>query len=81
MEIYSGWFHKNIIFKDKTIEGWKNWANSIVEGANKPGNEEFSRCYHDILTHGDLYPNDFLKWLDKEMGLSAKKFPIPSKKN
>jgi len=75
------YFHKDVIAKDKSIQGWKNWAESIVEGAKEQRHGQFSRCYHEILTNGDLYPSDFLNWLKKEIKLSAKAFPITSEEN
>ena len=72
------WLNKKIIIKDKSLSGWKNWAKNIVEGAKIERNKDFSYAYRDILTDGDLYPEDFIKWLKTDMELSADKFDGPT---
>ena len=73
--LFFAWLNKSIIEKDASLNGWKNWVTAIIEGANEPNRNSFNRCYRQILTHGDLYPKEFIKWLDSELELSAKKFP------
>lgn len=68
------WLNKSIIEKDKTLKGWKNWSKAIVDGAKKKEREEYRKCYRQILTHGDLYPSEFITWLENELGISAKAF-------
>ena len=72
--LFYAWLNKSIIEKDGSLEGWKNWANEIVNGASKSDRSEFRACYRQILTHGDIYPKAYLSWLDSELGLSIKAF-------
>ena len=43
------WLHKDIVKKDGTLNGWQRWANAIVEGAKKPGNEKYGFAYRTFL--------------------------------
>lgn len=72
------WMHMGIIKNDKSILGWKRWGESIVKGTQLPGNEQYGYAYRDILVHGDLYPEEFINWLSKEMNFSASQFQGPS---
>ena len=72
------WLHKDIVKRDGTLAGWQRWANAIVEGTKKPGNEKYGFAYRDILVHGDLYPEEFRTWLKTELQLSAERFPVPA---
>ena len=72
---FYAYLNKSIIENDGTLDGLKNWARKIMDGAKKPDREEFRKCYRQILTHGDLYPKDFITWLEKKLEFSAIKFP------
>jgi hypothetical protein len=71
------WLHKDLLKKDKTLEGWKRWADAIVEGATRVGHEQYGYAYRDILVHGDVYPTAFIRWLKTELQFSADRFPVP----
>ena len=68
------YFHRSIVTKDKTLDGWKNWTSEIIRGAQAEGNEEFRTCYRQILTSRDLYPKDFIAWLETKLDFSINKF-------
>jgi len=69
------WLNRKTARKDGSLEGWKNWAEEIIQGASKTNRIQFRNCYRQILNHGDLYPKKFIYWLDEELSISAKKFP------
>ena len=66
------WLNRKIAVKDGSMKGWKNWADEILRSCDKVEKSEYRTCYRQILTHGDIYPERFIQWLDQELGLSVK---------
>ena len=70
--LFYAWLNKSIIEMDGSIKGWKNWVDEIFSGAISTGNNQYKECYKSILTNKDLYPDDFIEWLNSEMKFSVK---------
>jgi len=69
--LFLAWQNRKVIRCDGTIEGLKNFANLLIEGAKNK--KAFSGMYKEILEKRDLYPEDFISWLDNTLGISVKK--------
>ena len=68
------WLNRSYASRDGSMEGWKRWSNAIVKGSKLPENEEFKTCYRQVLTHGDLYPKKFIRWMSEDMKFSVSDF-------
>lgn len=73
--LFFAWQNRSIIKRDGSLDGWKNWVAAISDGANEEGRETFNSCYRQILNHGDLYPKEFINWLEEKLEFSVKCFP------
>lgn len=69
------WLNKSVVENDGSLKGWRNWTDAIVKGANELDRKSFKSCYRQILTHGDLYPEKFIIWLETKLKFSVKRFP------
>jgi hypothetical protein len=71
--LYLAWTSKGLICNGPLLKklNIKNWIDKVIINKSQQ-NKAISDIYRNILINGDMYPIQFIKWLEEKFGVSAK---------